>query len=439
MKVKGSRIFISSLGCSKNLVDAEVMLGMLTGEQAIITDDASNAEIIIVNTCSFVEDAKEESIETILEMVEHKRGFCKKLIVSGCMTQRYWEQLEKELPEVDLFVGTGEYQRIVELIEEYNQTKVAVGKPTFIHSADDPRVNSGESYQAWLKIAEGCDRCCSFCIIPTLRGEHRRRDVDSLVKEARALVKNGVKELNIISQDISQYGPELITLLARLEQIEGLEWIRLLYFYPDDLTDEFIDYMSQSKKLCRYLDMPVQHFSDGVLKRMNRKITGDQIMAKIEHLRRKVPDIALRTSIIVGFPGESSADFETLLKGIKKARFDHLGVFSYSDEEDTPSYKMSEKIDQNVIKQRQQAVYETQEEISSEINQKYLGAKLEVIVEGVHSETELLIVGRHRGQAPEIDGQILINDTEGRELKKGDLVIVEVSEVIGFDLVAKLY
>jgi len=444
-------IYFTSLGCSKNLVDSEVMLGYLGLDGFSVTNDPSEAEVIIVNTCSFIEASKKESIDIILELADYKKknvGQCKALVVSGCMAQRYSEQLETELPEVDLIIGTGEYNKIVILLKAFEegklQTKSFVEIPKFIHTEFDPRINTSPFYTTWLKISEGCNRNCTFCIIPTLRGRLRSRSVDSLVKEAENLAKTGVKELNLISQDLSDYGNDLnetnnlYELLNGLEKIDGIEWIRLFYFYPDDLTDRVIDKIATSKKICNYLDMPVQHFSTSVLRKMNRKITGDEILEKVMKLKSRIPNMVLRTSIIVGFPGETEEDFQTLLDGVKKCRFNHLGIFRYSDEEGTPAYKIHPKVDSHKIEERFDLLFEVQKEIAREINSTFIEKEIDVLIEGEHSETELLLQGRHYGQAPDIDGKVIINDLNGKNVEVGDLVRVRVSENLDFDLIASI-
>ncbi|EQC52165.1 30S ribosomal protein S12 methylthiotransferase RimO [Bacteriovorax sp. DB6_IX] len=444
-------VYFTSLGCSKNLVDAQVMLGHMGLNGFEVVTEENKAEVIVVNTCSFIEAAKQESIDMILDLADYKsedHGVCKALVVSGCMAQRYSRELEESMPEVDMFIGTGEYNKIVPLLTALEDNKLEkksfVEVPRFIHTEFDPRMNTSPFYTAWLKISEGCNRNCTFCIIPTLRGRLRSRTVESLVKEAQTLSETGVRELNLISQDLSDYGVDLdennnlFELLSGLETVEDVDWIRLFYFYPDELTDEVIDKMASSTKICKYLDMPVQHFSDFILKRMNRKITGEKIMGRIERLREKIPGIVLRTSIIVGFPGENEEDFEKLLEGVKKARFNHLGIFRYSDEEGTPAYRLKDKVPQEVIDERFDRLFEAQKEIARELNQEFLGKTIEVLVEGTHEDTELLIVGRHFGQAPDIDGKVIINDLNGKELKQGDLVQVEVSDVLDFDLVGRL-
>lgn len=301
---------------------------------------------------------------------------------------------------------------------------------------------------AWLKISEGCNRNCTFCIIPTLRGRLRSRSIESLVVESKSLVKSGVKELNLISQDFSDYGsdfegferddnknPIIYNMLKSLEDESGAKWIRVFYFYPDDLTEDVMDLLANSEKICKYLDMPIQHFSTKVLRRMNRKATNELIHKKLEMLREKIPGIVLRTSVIVGFPGETEEDFELLLEGVRAARFNHLGVFKYSDEEGTPAVRLKDKVSQEVIEERFEKLYEVQKEIARELNQKYLGQVIEVLVEGVHEETDLLLQGRHRGQAPDIDGKVIINDGLA---KAGDIVKVEITDVLDYDLVGRV-
>lgn len=444
-------VYFTSLGCSKNLVDSQVMLGYLGLDGYSIATEPNNAEVIVVNTCSFIEASKKESVDTILEMADFKdpeNGQCKALVVSGCMAQRYALQLESELPEVDLIIGTGEYNKIAMLLKAMEQGKLEkksfVEIPKFIHTEYDPRLNTSPFYTAWLKISEGCNRNCTFCIIPKLRGKLRSRTVESLVNEAKNLASTGVRELNLISQDLSDYGVDLdennklFNLLEGLEKVENIDWIRLFYFYPDELTDEVIEKMATSEKINKYLDMPVQHFADNVLKRMNRKITGDRIHNRIERLRERIPGIVLRTSIIVGFPGETEEDFQLLLEGIKKAKFNHLGIFRYSDEEGTPAFKLQPKVPQDIIDERFDILFETQQEIVRELNQAYLGKVIDVLIEGEHEETELLIQGRHQGQAPDIDGKVIINDLAGLEVEIGDLVKVEITEVLDYDLVGRI-
>ncbi len=447
----GRNVYFSSLGCSKNLVDSQVMLGHLGLGGYQIQMDPALAEVIIVNTCSFIEEAKKESIKEILDLSENKTsGSCKVLVVSGCMAQRYSQEIEDELPEVDLIIGTGEYAKITQFLKALDEgslkKKSFVEIPKYIHTEFDPRLQTTPKHTAWLKVSEGCNRKCTFCIIPTLRGSLRSRSVESLVTEAQAMVDSGVKELNVISQDLSSYGIDLsknsgqmlYELLDGLESVRGLHWARLFYYYPDELTDQIIDKISKSKKIARYLDMPVQHFSSSVLRRMNRKITGEKILERVATLRAKIPDIVIRTSVIVGFPGETNDDFNQLFEGVKQACFDHLGVFKYSDEEGTPAFRLGGKIDQDMINERFSKIYELQKGIAETNNEKWLGREVEVLVEGFHEETDLLISARHYGQAPEIDGQVIINDSAGVSLSQGDVVKVRINDVFEYDLIAEV-
>ena len=341
------------------------MLGYMGLDGFTITTEPEDAKVIVVNTCSFIEASKKESVDVILDMADYKNpehGRCKALVIAGCMAQRYALQLEKELPEADLIIGTGEYNKIAMLLKALEDGKLKqksfVEIPKFIHTEYDPRLNTSPFYTAWLKISEGCNRNCTFCIIPKLRGKLRSRTVESLVNEAKNLASTGVRELNLISQDLSDYGVDLdennklFNLLTGLETVENIDWIRLFYFYPDELTDEVIEIIATSEKITKYLDMPVQHFSTSVLKRMNRQITGEKIHERIAKLRSRIPEIVIRTSIIVGFPGESEEDFQLLLEGVKLARFNHLGIFRYSDEEGTPAFKLLPKVSQDVIDER---------------------------------------------------------------------------------------
>ncbi len=452
-KFKEKSLFFTSLGCSKNLVDSQVMLGHLKLDGFKIAQEPGEAEVIIVNTCSFVEAAKRESIDTVLDLAQFKEdGKCQALVMSGCMAQRYHGELESEMPEIDMFIGTGEYHKIVPLLKALDEGKLEkksfVEIPRYIHTEFDPRLNTSPGYMAWLKISEGCNRNCTFCIIPTLRGKLRSRTVESLVAEAKNLASQGVRELNLISQDFSDYGvdlagggkkdgknPMIYQLLSELEKVEGVDWIRVFYFYPDDLTEDVMELMSRSEKITKYLDMPIQHFADGVLRRMNRRATGELIHTKIARLREYVPGIVLRTSVIVGFPGETEEDFQALLEGVRAARFNHLGVFKYSDEEGTPAVRLKDKVPEDVIEARFEALYELQKEIARELNQEYVGKVIDVLVEGAHEETDLLLQGRHAGQAPDIDGKVIINDGLAQA---GEIVKVEITEVLDYDLVGRI-
>lgn len=441
---KAKNVYFVSLGCPKNLVDSQVMLGLLKSDEWGVVQDPMKADAIVVNTCSFIESSKVESIDTILEMAEYKdTGKCKALVVAGCLPQRYKAQLLKEMPEVDLFIGTGEYQNIAKLVDWARKGELPerayVNKPAFIHTEAHPRLQTGEFFSAYLKISEGCNRRCSFCIIPTLRGNTRSRTVDSLVAEARSLASQGVKELNLVAQDLTEYGMEhryqqmtLEKLLPELCKVDGIEWIRLFYAYPDQFSDELIDIMAREPKIVKYLDMPIQHTNDRILKAMNRKFTKTEIFTFVEKLRAKMPGIVIRSSIIAGFPTETEEEFEELLEDLKKLKFEHLGAFAYSKEEGTKAGTMEGQVPMRTRVRRQRQVRELHQKISGNRNQSLVGQEFTVLVEGESDETELLLKGRFYGQAPEIDGQVLINDGTAAP---GDLVRVQITEALPYDLV----
>ncbi len=440
-------VYFVSLGCPKNLVDSQVMLGLLKSNKFTITEDPAEAETVIVNTCSFIDSAKRESIDTILEMADFKEnGRLKNLVVSGCMAQRYAKDLERDMPEVDLFIGTGEYHRVVELLQKKALGKLAqktfVDIPTFIHTEEHPRINTGAHHSAFLKISEGCVRNCSFCIIPKLRGHTvRSRSIASLVQEAQALAASGVTELNLVAQDLTHYGIEngyqetLAGLLRELVKVAGIKWLRLHYAYPDNFTDEVIHLMATEPKIAKYVDMPIQHGDDKVLKLMNRRVTREQIYTLVEKMRARIPGLVFRTNIIVGHPGETEEAYANVRQMLLDLRLEHVGVFKYSLEEDTPSFRLAEKIGQvpeETIQKRFNELMEIQQRISLENNQAMVGKKVEVLVEGVSRESDLLLQGRWYGQAQEIDGVILINSGDAAP---GQYVEVEISDALPYDLV----
>ncbi len=444
---KDKNVYFVSLGCPKNLVDSQVMLGLLKSDEYGVIQDPNEADVIVVNTCSFIESSKVESIDTILEMAEYKdNGKCQALVVAGCLPQRYKTQLLKEMPEVDLFIGTGEYQNIAKLVDWARKGELPerayVNKPAFIHTEAHPRLQTGEFFSAYLKISEGCNRRCSFCIIPTLRGNTRSRTVESLVEEARSLASQGVKELNLVAQDLTEYGMEhryqkmtLEKLLPELCKIDGIEWIRLFYAYPDQFSDELIDIMAREPKIVKYLDMPIQHTNDRILKEMNRKFTKAEIFTFVEKLRAKMPEIVIRSSTIAGFPTETEEEFQELLSDLRTLKFDHLGAFAYSKEEGTKAGVMEGQVPMRTRVRRQRDIRKLHEQFSILRNKKLLGQEFTVLVEGESEETELLLKGRHFGQAPDIDGQVLINDGVAAA---GDLVRVRITEILPYDLVGEI-
>lgn len=439
------KVNMVSLGCPKNLVDAEVMLGVLAGHGFEITMDEKEADLIIVNTCAFIKEAREESVDAILDLADRKHdGKCKTLVVAGCLPQRYQEELSRELPEVDIFVGTGDYPRIAEIVAEKQEKDCQikyVGDPNYIFDENLPRLNSSPGWYAYMKIGEGCSNCCTYCIIPSLRGPYRSRPMDALVTEAEKLVRGGVREIILVSQDTTRYGSDLDEgstlqeLIRRIAAIEGLKWIRLMYTYPDGITDELIELLKTEPKLCRYLDMPIQHISDNILKMMNRRSNEEQIRNLVEKLRREVPDIALRTSIIVGFPGETVDDFLNLVQFVEKTRFDRLGVFCYSKEDGTPAAEMPDQVSERVKRERYRKLMKTQARLSFRRNRAMQGKVEQVIVEGYSEETELLLKGRTSRQAPDIDGQVYI--TSGTA-NVGDIVLCRITDSSDYDLIAEM-
>ncbi len=434
-----------SLGCPKNLVDAEVMLGYLSREGFEVTTDEREADIIIVNTCSFIKEAKQESIDTILDLADRKHDArCRLLIVTGCLPQRYQEELAGELPEVDIFIGTGDYPRIAEVIAEKRGTSDQLrytGDPNFIYDDELPRLKSSPYYSAYLKIAEGCSNCCSYCVIPSLRGSLHSRPLEKLLEEARGLVAGGVKELNLIAQDITAYGKDLPEgaslegLVEELAKLEGLRWIRLLYAYPDGVRDTLITIMKNEEKVCKYLDIPLQHISDPVLSRMNRRSSEAEIRGLIAKLREEMPEITLRTSLIVGFPGETEEDFRKLLHFVEETRFDRLGVFCYSREEGTPAAGMPDQISERVKRERYRRLMRAQARASFKLNRRLIDTIEQVIVEGFSDETDLLLKGRSSRQAPDIDGLVYI--TAG-DAKVGDIVSLRITDSSDYDLFGEI-
>lgn len=441
-----------SLGCARNLVDSEVMAGLLNREGYAITGEARDADLIIVNTCGFIKDAKQESIDTIIEAAEFKnpkKGKCQKLVVAGCMAERYPGELKEALPEIDLVMGTAGFSKIVseidklEVIERKGKSSTAVRiDHKRLKDFDFPRINSQPFYTAYLKLAEGCAKKCSFCIIPKLRGPLRSRSIGMLSKEAAELVGTGVRELNLIAQDLTDYGRDrkdgatLEQLLKELVKIKDLNWIRLFYAYPDQLSDEVIALIKNEQKICNYLDVPVQHINDALLQRMNRKGNGAQIRKMLERLKTEIPDMVLRTSLMVGFPGETDAQFKELLTFVNEGLLDHVGVFTYSHEEGTPSAEQfQDDVPEDVKEDRRAQLYQVQQDQLKERLIDWVGREVTVLVEGHHDDTELLLKSRHYGQAPGVDNITMINEGVARP---GEFVSVRINEIVGTDLMASI-
>jgi len=436
-------VHIVTLGCPKNRVDSEIMLGGLVEDGWQLTEAADDAEVIVVNTCAFIEASKTESIEAILEASKWKeKGRARKVVVTGCLSQRYPEAIAQEIPEVDHILGTSAYAQLPSLLADVaGAPRQVIPDPDYIHTSHTPRINSLPSYTAYLKIAEGCDNQCAFCIIPTLRGHQRSRPIDDVVAEARKLAADGARELNLVAQDLTAYGhelpgrPKLHQLVRALGEVDGVRWIRLHYAYPRNFPDELVAAIRDTPQVVKYLDMPVQHASDRLLRAMRRGRDSAFLRELLGKLRREIPGIVLRTSLIVGLPGETEGDFEELLAFIREQRFDHLGIFRYSREEETLAGEMEDQIDEEVKLVRWERAMALQASIRMEQQQAWVGKEIEVLVEGPHDETEHLLVGRHAGQAPEIDGQVIINDLPEGGVGAGDIVKVLVEEAYEYDLV----
>ncbi|GFI61435.1 ribosomal protein S12 methylthiotransferase RimO [Clostridiales bacterium] len=443
--MKGNIAFIS-LGCDKNRVDSEVMLGILKENGYGLVTDEAEADIIVINTCCFIKDALEESIEMILEAAEYKKsGTCKGIIVAGCLAQRYKKEIFMEMPEVDAVIGTTAYESVAAAADKIIAGETGlhiIGNINENMNEDNAflRIVSTSQHYAYLKISEGCDNHCTYCVIPKMRGRHRSRTLDSLVEETKKLAAGGVRELLIVAQDTSIYGrdlygrPMLHELLQRLCDVEGIEWIRLLYCYPETLTDETIDVMASRDKICKYIDMPIQHGCDGILKRMGRRTSQTIITERIEALRKKIPDIRIRTTIITGFPGETEEEFEELCDFVSKVKFDKLGVFTYSQEEGTPAAEMEDQIDEEIKERRKEYIMELQKRISAEKCADNIGKTLKVIVDGKIPEEEVYC-GRTQWDCPDIDGLVFFKSDY--EIMSGDFADIRIDEASDYDLMGE--
>lgn len=438
-------IFFVSLGCDKNLVDSEVMLGILRAHGFTLVDDEIEADIIVVNTCSFIHDAKEESIQTILEMAEMKHSCrCKALIVTGCMAERYKDEIMTEIEEVDAVIGTTSYQHIAEVVAEVleGQKVKQFDDLQAMPEVDVQRIMTTGGYSSYLKIAEGCDKHCTYCIIPKLRGSYRSHSMDYLIKQAESLAAQGVKELNIVAQETTVYGTDLYNgqkmlpeLLKRLCRIEGLSWIRVLYCYPEEINEELIQVIKEEPKICHYLDLPIQHANDTILKRMGRRTSKQELIDIVQKLRKEIPDICLRTTLITGFPGETQEQHEEVMEFIDTLEFDRLGAFTYSPEEDTPAATFEDQIDEEVKEDRQADIMELQQEIAFDKAEDMIGREVLVMIEGKVAD-ENAYVGRTYRDAPNVDGLIFINTDV--ELISGDFAKVKVTGALDYDLIGEL-
>ena len=437
-------ILFISLGCDKNLVDSEQMLGLLTQKGFTMTNDETQADVIVINTCCFIHDAKEESIQNILEMAEYRKsGRCKALIVTGCLAQRYKQEIIDEIEEVDAVVGTTAYDEIFDVIEKTlnGQKELEIQDLDRLVQIDAKRVVTTGGHYAHLKIAEGCNKHCTYCIIPKIRGNYRSVPMENLLKEAQDLAEQGVKELILVAQETTLYGIDLYgkkslhILLKKLCEIKGIRWIRVLYCYPEEIYDELIETIRDEKKICHYLDLPIQHASDRVLKKMGRRTSRAQLIEIIGKLRKEIPDIALRTTLISGFPGETQEDHEELMAFVDEMEFDRLGVFTYSQEEDTPAAMMDEKIDEEVKNDRQEELMELQQEVSLDKNEEKIGQSMIAMVEGYLSD-ENVYVARTYADTPGIDGYLFIDTAE--TLMSGDFVRVKITGALEYDLTGEL-
>lgn len=433
-----------SLGCPKNLVDSEVMLGLIREKNFTVTNDPADAEIIIVNTCGFIESAKEESINTILQMSEYKtQGSCRYLIVTGCLSQRYADELAQSIPEVDAFVGTECFTDISWVIEQVmNGKKVLhMTRNTAEQPVEMPRMLTTPEYMAYLKIAEGCDNCCSYCIIPKLRGPYTSRPYEAVMAEAKELAASGIKEIIVVAQDTTRYGEDLYgklmlpQLLKDLNDLEGIEWIRVMYCYPNNFTDELIEAFATLPKVCKYVDLPLQHASNSLLASMNRYDTKEQVEALLKKLRTSIPGIVIRTTFIVGFPGETEADFEELKEFVAAQRFENAGVFKYSQEEGTVAGAMPNQIPEEVKENRYHELMALQAEISEELHQDLEGQELYVVIEGFDEENPSLAVARSYREAPDIDGSIFVENADNLHI--GDFTKVRILQGFTYELVAE--
>jgi ribosomal protein S12 methylthiotransferase len=459
-----------SLGCPKNLVDSEVMLGLAQQQGHQLTRDAAEADVLVVNTCAFIDKAKQESIDTILEMAEHKKtGRCTKLVVTGCLSERYRDELKAQIPEIDVVLGTGEVPEIVNAlspalsplsglqspafvpllrsngspIKTEDRRPNTGALPTYIYDAETPRLLATPRHYAYLKIAEGCDYKCAFCIIPTLRGAYRSRPSESIVREARSLAARGVKELLLISQDTSFYGIDrgergaLARLLRELNAIDGLEWIRMLYLYPTTIGDDVLEAIADSPKVAKYIDLPLQHASDAVLKRMKRPGTRASYEKLLARIRERLPGVTLRTTFIVGFPGETEADFMKLQSFVEVMQFDHVGVFTYSNEEGTTAHELADDVPAKVKRQRQASLMRTQKRIVARAQKARVGRTVRLLVDGPASEHELVLRARLEGQAPDIDPLVYLTECDPAELTAGSFIEAEIVGSRDYDLLAR--
>ena len=453
------KIGFVSLGCPKNLVDSEVMMGLSQQGGHTLTANPADADVLVVNTCAFIDSAKEESVNTILELAEFKKtGNCKRLVVTGCLGERYRDELKAQIPEIDAVLGTGDVPEIVGAIEGSTTGKriplvlipnpkspipAPDSLPTYLYDAETPRIFATPRHYAYIKVAEGCDYKCSFCIIPTLRGHYRSRPIDAIVREAQSFAARGVREVILISQDTTFYGRDLNkgaalpALLRALNEVEGIDWIRLLYLYPTTITDDTLEAMRECDKVCNYIDLPLQHASDDVLRLMKRPGTGTIYRKLLDRIRARVPGVSLRTTFIVGFPGETDAEFEELRSFVREVGFDHVGVFTYSHEEGTTAYALQDDVPAALKTKRRNALMAEQKRIVARAQKKRIGTRVSVMIDGPSPEHELVWRGRLAGQAPDIDPVVYLTETDPEGLRPGALLDAEIVGAREYDLVAR--
>jgi ribosomal protein S12 methylthiotransferase len=440
----GNKIYFISLGCPRNLVDSEVMLGILLRAGYEVAEDLKLADFIVVNTCGFLEASRKESLDTIGNVIKEKKKGAK-AIVTGCMVQNKADEIRAVHPGVDYFLGSGDVQGILKAVQSEAQGEIISSAKSYLEAGEVPRKVSTPKHYAYLKIAEGCRKRCAYCIIPDIKGPLKSKSLEQILKEFRLLLKQGAQEIILIAQDLGDFGKDLgykkteglLLLLKELLKEEGDFWLRLLYLYPDEITDELIALMKSDKRICPYLDMPIQHINNTVLKAMRRATNREQITYIIGRLREEIPDICLRTSLIVGFPGETQEQFDELADFVQEFPLDNVGIFTFSQEEGSHAATLPDQLDQKVKEKRQRRLASLQKKVVEKLNRRFIGRRLEVIVEGYHPETELLMVGRHQGQCPEIDGQVLINDKTG-VTGFGKRHLVEITDVSGYDLVGRV-
>ena len=441
-----------SLGCPKNLVDSEVMMGLMARHGYEITADAADADVLVVNTCGFIDSARQESIDTILEMARFKEtGRLERLVVAGCLVERYREELQREIPEIDACIGVNQLRDILGVIEPNGRRPLPVysdGKAApelYLYDETTPRLRATAPYTAYVKIAEGCDHTCAFCIIPKLRGVFRSRSPESIIREVEMLAAQGVKEIVLISQDTTNYGADLglgaglAQFVKRVSDVPGVEWVRFLYCYPTNITDELLRVVAERPNVCNYFDIPLQHASRNVLARMRRGGNRETYLRMLERIRERVPGVTLRTTFIVGFPGETEDDFAELMGFVRDVEFDRVGVFTYSDEENSAAFEQDQKVDHEVARDRERRLMAEQARISKRRNRAMVGKRARVLLEGMSKESDLLLEGRMESQAPEIDGSVLINDVpDGVSVQPGDFVTVEITEAHDYDLIGRV-